>query len=362
MRLIGQQKMGFYPTPPSVVDQVVTWLKFPETPFPALDPCAGEGAALARCVDGTAAVSFGIELDGGRVLEAKEVLNRVLCADAINTARTSHDSWSLLWANPPYDDSLGTVDQKRSRMELEFLRKYTPRLVPDGVLVFIIPQGYAGGDVAKYLAFYYHSLRAWRFEDAEYLRFKQCVIIGRRKKKGFEEQGVEASLSRFAMDGWSAPALDVADTPAYVVPPADPEVAQFEVHDIVPDGRDIERSPLFRRAAMMIGESGERAAGSPPVTPHKGHLALLLAAGEVDGPVGAGDLRHVVRGTAIKEQRIEDRPGTTIHDGIPVQITRRFAVDHFTVSVTAIGPDGTLHTISGAKKEAQGDKAGGKGK
>ena len=347
--------MGFYPTPLSVVEQVVTWLHFPESPFPALDPCAGEGEALARCVAGTAAVTYGIELDGGRVVEAKKILARVLCADAINGAHTSHEAWSLLWANPPYVESLAAEDKKRSRMELEFLHKYTSRLVPEGILVFIIPQKYVGRDVARFLAFHYHNIQAWRFGDSEYTRFKQGVVIGQRKKKGFEDETVQAALDRFADLGHAAPRLYGADVPSYVVPPADPEVVQFEVHDIVPDARDIERSPLFRRASTLIGETGERIAGSPPVTPHKGHLALLLAAGEVDGPVGTGNLRHVVHGSAMKEKRIEERPGTRMVDGIPCQYARVFQVDHFSVSVTAIRPDGTIHTISGGKKEEKGD-------
>jgi len=360
LRLIGQQKMGFYPTPLGVVDLVRSWLTFPDTPFPALDPCAGEGEALARCVEGTAAVSYGIELDGGRVLEARKVLDRVLCADAVaqRATKTSHDSWSLLWANPPYDDTKeGGI---RERMELTFLRKYTPRLVPRGVLVFIIPQTYAGGDVAKYLSFHYSDLRFWRFPDQlGYGTYKQVVILGRRKEKGVEDAAMQRALDAFALDGLRAYAMDVPRNGAsYVVPPANADVEQFESAEFTVDEAGVLDSPLWSRVRGMLGEEGERQAGRPPVTPHKGHLALLLSSGEVDGSVGSGDLRHVVRGSSIKRKRIEERPGTRMRDGFEETYMRRFEVDYFTVSVTALRPDGTMLTISGAKGEKDAAAAG----
>ena len=79
------------------------------------------------------------------------------------------------------------------------------------------------------------------------------------------------------------------------------------------------------------------------MTPHKGHLALQLAAGEVDGVIGSGALRHVVRGSAQKYQQREERESAP--DAKGETHARVFMVDHFKVQVLALGPDGEMHTL-----------------
>ena len=49
MRTAGQIKMGYYPTPPRIVELIRERLDFPtKTTFAALDPCCGEGNALQQ--------------------------------------------------------------------------------------------------------------------------------------------------------------------------------------------------------------------------------------------------------------------------------------------------------------------------
>ena len=47
MRIQGGIKMGHYPTPARVVDLIRNYLAFPPGQFSSLDPCCGEGDALA---------------------------------------------------------------------------------------------------------------------------------------------------------------------------------------------------------------------------------------------------------------------------------------------------------------------------
>ncbi len=46
MRLEAKIKMGYYPTPLSVVDRIRLFLEFPENDVSLFDPCCGEGFAL----------------------------------------------------------------------------------------------------------------------------------------------------------------------------------------------------------------------------------------------------------------------------------------------------------------------------
>ena len=349
MRLIGQQKMGFYPTPPVVTDLIGSWLQFPDGPFPALDPCAGEGEALACCLQGPAGVGYGIEIDGGRVLEARQRLPHVLCGDAL-LAHTAAGAWSLLWLNPPYDDGTASGGGRAERLEQAFLAKYLPRLVPGGVLVYIIPHKQLSPEIATLLAYQCEGLRYWRFPNTEYRRFWQVVILGRRKGKPYDDEGTAAALLRFGRQHLRAaplPRRSPEDRP-FAVPAAPPEVERFASGQLSAAAlaAACTGSPCWSRMAAMIGTTGMRTAGRPPVTPHKGHLALQLAAGEVDGPVGIGELRHVVRGSAIKYQRRETRSETVINSRGEREVhEREFDVDHFRVSVMALAPDGTLYTL-----------------
>jgi hypothetical protein len=341
--------MGFYPTPPEIVDLVRTWLRFPAAPFPALDPCAGEGEALARCVHGSKAVTYGIELDGGRVLAARQRLHRVLCCDALQ-ARTAHDAWSLLWLNPPYDSDTAGEGSRAERKELQFLAKYTPRLLPQGVLVYILPQAKITAEVAGYLARHYDRLVCRRFPGALYWRFRQAVVLGAQKVRPWEDPAAAATLLAVARQGEAAPALEPrpeTERP-YTVPEADPEVSEFASAHPAPEVAEAEvrSSPLWRTLEILSGAIGVRQAGRPPVPVHKGHLALLLASGEIDGPVGTGPERHVVRGVAVKYTQRETRPvETTDRWGRPEIRDRVFEVEQFRVQVTCLLPDGTLYTL-----------------
>ena len=55
MRIAGRMKMGYYPTPERVVEQIRKCLSFPREPFTALDPCCGEGLALEQLLSNTQA-------------------------------------------------------------------------------------------------------------------------------------------------------------------------------------------------------------------------------------------------------------------------------------------------------------------
>jgi len=141
MRIHGRIKMGHYPTPGPVVDLIRNYLSFPNATFAALDPCCGEGQALAGIVSGRRAVTYGVELDHQRADASKTRLHHVLRC-GIEETRIQHRACSLLLLNPPYDEL--TLEEeaatKTERQERAFLRMTVPYLIAGGVLVYIIPQ------------------------------------------------------------------------------------------------------------------------------------------------------------------------------------------------------------------------------
>lgn len=224
MRLAGRIKMGYYPTPPRVVAMLSTWFGSSQ-PFAALDPCCGEGRALAdflQCRHGAA--GYGVELDRARAMEARRRLRRVLHTDAF-FIRTSHEAFSLLWLNPPYDTG-EAEDGRRERLEVRFLRDMHVYLKPGGVLIYIIPEEQLTEKVAKMLTYRFSDLRAFRFPDPEFGEYGQVVVLGGKKPAPAAEPESAEALARAATDG-ALPPLEPAPDPAYAIPSSDPEVRIF---------------------------------------------------------------------------------------------------------------------------------------
>ncbi|MFP3868948.1 MAG: DUF6094 domain-containing protein [Desulfobacteraceae bacterium] len=175
-RLASQAKMGYYPTPPDIVEHVKTGLALPGPGlYRLLDTCCGEGEALAQLAAGLSEVTtYGIELDENRVKAASQKLDHVVWGDALNELKITTRSFSLLWLNPPYD-----WDGDGGRLESQFLWAHRRYLVKGGWLVFIIPHR-ALKDTAESLS-KLANLQIYAFPKPEFDVFKQVVVLGQNK-------------------------------------------------------------------------------------------------------------------------------------------------------------------------------------
>ncbi len=189
MRLKAKTTMGYVPTPDKTLGHLKTWLKIAsEAGLPKngvlyrlLDPCCGKGEALsaiAQSLGPGPVETFGIELSDERAPAAEQVLTRV-----INTAyehvTLTDETFSLGWLNPPYDGE--TMTGGGQRLEETFLYATTPRLVPGGVVVFIIQHKRVTEKMARHLFGWYDDLRCFKLPPDEYEVYKQVVILGVRR-------------------------------------------------------------------------------------------------------------------------------------------------------------------------------------
>jgi hypothetical protein len=103
-RAAGLAKVGYYPTPPEALRRLCALL----SPAPGsghvrvLDPCAGEGDALAEVASALDGEPFAAEVQRDRAALCRERFSRAIWGDAFRL-RLSHHAFSLLWLNPPYD-------------------------------------------------------------------------------------------------------------------------------------------------------------------------------------------------------------------------------------------------------------------
>ncbi len=333
MRLAGQVKMGYYPTPLGVVELIRKFIDFPDGVANAFDPCCGEGLALEALTRGTQAITYGIELDRSRAEEAGRRLRHVVHAGYEET-EVSPGSMGLLLLNPPYDDGEG------ERKELIFLRDLLDTLAESGILVYIIPQSRLSRPIAALLASNFSQIRVYRFPDPDFQAFGQVVVFGRKNIWPIDCAGeVErlASLREKVLE----PLGEAVST--YDVPAGENAIVRARAkkpEELVKMAQD---SPLLVRMRDLVEPPTLGAMGQPPTRLHIGHLGLLLSAGQRKGLVGKGAGRHIVVGnfffndTATTETE-EDS------DGHEVTVEKR--LETFKVTIKMLLPTGEIRRLN----------------
>ncbi|MBW1732375.1 MAG: class I SAM-dependent methyltransferase [Deltaproteobacteria bacterium] len=310
-RLASQIKMGYYPTPVDVVARVKEMLHIPEGAR-LLDPCCGEGEALALLAEGTGASSYGVELERERFKKSREVLDCVLWADALYEATVSKKAFSLLWLNPPYDTDTVGEQQRKQRAEIQFLKKYWNCLQPNGVLVYIIPAASARY-AAPLLSARCSNLAIMKFPDQSFWDFKQIVIICRKARPGKQEiasnnQALEtAHMAPYSYQVRKSIPSIIENQLSYEVPSSQVEREDlvFVSHRLDPEEafQHVRKSSAWARAAAIVFSSKRHNEISPLMPLREGHLAMLLASGMMNGEVlGEDGQKLVVKGSVCKVQ------------------------------------------------------------
>ncbi len=300
-------KNGYFPTDEETLSRILQAIEGPEEGrLRILDPCCGEGVALAECkhhLGPERTEAFGVEYDEDRAWHAKQLLDRCIHGDAQDCI-IGRRQFGLLWLNPPYGDlvadkaGLSYKGKGRARLEKLFYSLSIPWLAFGGVMVLIVPAYSLDRELATWIATHFERVWAW---SAPEQRFKQAVIFGIRRRSA-DATGVgevRKRLESHAEDPF--PVLPGAWRGArYRVPPAPPrQEAKFASSrlDLRQLAEELTRHRgLWDRFDLGFGRAGQ--AGRRPLRALSDwHLALALAAGQVSGLVSAADGRqYLIKG------------------------------------------------------------------
>ena len=325
MRLAAQIKGGFYPAPTSAIQMALDRIDLPAGDVAILDPCCGKAAALKQLHDALGGTAWGVELDEGRLAESRQTLpdaSIIGPASFLSNVACTWRSFSLIWLNPPFDDELGGG----RREELTFLRKATDLLVSGGVLAFVLPERVARQlPIQHFLMGNYEQFTLCPFPEDE-RPFDEVLILARRRKKPINHW---ESQERFGDYRYTLPASDGAKRWEKT------GLTEAEL------ATALAASPLRR----LLSEHRTRGLTSPPLSLGKGHIALLLASGHLDGVVRPeGEPPHVVRGTVRKEQYVDRVEESESADGQRLRTTTIYS-EKIVLSVRAVGTDGVVRTF-----------------
>ncbi len=314
MRPPALEKMGFYQTSINVAQLLKTYFQSAETGR-LLDPCAGEGTAASILAKALNCQSWGAELSPARAALASEKMDRLFNAPW-GSCHLTNESITLLFLNPPYShDRLG--DQKR--LELEFLKSTTPKLMRGGALVYIVPHALLRDlDVASHLAGYYEQITVYRYPETE---FNQVIVLAVKRQK-FKVPSAEEVRQVQTWADVEPPILEAVSEPVYALLPASDKGASGQpVRFTRLDWQPEEIVDATQKRGVMASKewldliNPSRALGKfkQPVMPlKKGHVAMLMASGMM-GTLHLNDedgQPMLVKGRVVKvTEKVEEKVG-----------------------------------------------------
>jgi hypothetical protein len=197
MRLAAQMRGGFYPAPTDAIAHAATFLRPPREPWTICDPCAGEGAAIKQLSDLLGcpqSLIYAIELDDSRAVKVRDTFHeaQVLAPASFFGCRSSPNSFSMIYLNPPFDDNYAG-----GRMEIQFLQTATHWLMPGGVMALVCPETVADeySDVRRHFGIYYENCMIVPFPE-EHRHFKEVIVFGHKRAR--------PQVDRWASDGWDS--------------------------------------------------------------------------------------------------------------------------------------------------------------
>ncbi|MGB7150825.1 MAG: DUF6094 domain-containing protein [Terriglobales bacterium] len=344
MRPHGQTKLGFFPLPIAEARRLKNWLSFPER-FSALDPCVGDGVAIAHLLHGVMAHRYGIEIDANRAEQARALGIEVLQANAMDV-RCSPEAVSLLYLNPPYDWEYG--ESNNQRLEAVFLEHTYRWLKAGGVLLFVIPQ-LRLAKCARLLAEHFTDLRVFRLTELACLQYRQIVVLATRRKRHSKVSDtalldgmryLEALATKTELEP-----LGINPEAQYQTPASEPVVLTNmgipldEVEDLLLE------SAAYRQAGRVLLPKLNDVRGRPLTPLHGGHVGLLCTAGMLNGVFGENEARHIAHWRSVK---FTDHWEEEEEDGIKILHDR----ERFSHELTLVFANGKTQILTHEKKEA----------
>lgn len=353
MRLMAQQKLGYYPIPTRALAMLTRILQPVDSAdaarFTMIDPCCGKGAALRQLGEALGIPPenrYGIELDEYRSNAARDNNpgSPILGPCAFETAAVHGADFSLVYLNPPFDDEMGGG----ARAEYSFLRRVHPIIVKAGVLVMVLPHRtwHTRKELRVEVDSCYQDVRTYAF-PASCRKYGEVFVVGIRRTKMV---AVDKDSPCSGDNNWSPyaekryPAIDsVAAGPLYALPhgthPRRFLKMGYTEAELV---EAIEASPLNRLLEPPTPPPKRR----PPLPPNRGQLGLLLASGELQGVVsGPGITPHVIRGSVRKEKYERESETTVSESGAAT--TKTVMADKVVRTVRIVMADGRIKTLEG---------------
>lgn len=329
---MNHRKSGFFPTDDGTLDSLFNELTPTEKTVNLLDPCCGQGDALAQFKHHyPRAKTYGVELDLARAETARSQLDYVYHADIYDVG-LGRGQFDLLFLNPPYGNDLtdNLSNDKSERLEHKFLTQTFSSLKAEGVLVYIVPGKSIDEPRSKWLLARFKDLT---IRKAAVDTYKQVVVIGTklRQQRSVNAKMVEALLRQ--VDGEQL----LQRKTDYQLPSSKSKAKVIVKHlneDAITEvkkryrGQWVYFDTLFRANVTNDFQS-------PIHSLSQWHLALLITSGAVQGTVENkdGSRRLLVKGAVKKLKKVSQTATKDTKGNVTTEISSK---DQFSAQIKAI--------------------------
>lgn len=341
---VNQAKLGAYYTDPQHCRWMAELLEFPKgEEVCCLEPAIGDANAVCLVTKKKENMNihiFGVDLNEDTVdtVNQNPDVEECLWGDFLTDVIVSPKAFSFCYSNPPYGEENG------KRIEVKFLRKIIPCLTQEAVLVYVIPQYVAESRAFQEVWNSFLSLECgYRFREKEFEKWKQVVLIGRKKAK-------EGDVPKENMLQWSGkeeiPLLPSAFSGEKIrVPNSNSrELSVFTTKDF-----NYNRALSFVQNSSLAGVIEDRIQQEkyitdrlkrPPIMPNAGQMYLMAISGAGQGLVGSENTKdlHLQRGIVKNTEESEIQES---EDGYLVEVVRKYSK----ISFNIIENSGKIHSM-----------------
>lgn len=346
--LYNEAKLGAYYTDVGHCKRIGRLFSFPDDEVCVLEPSIGDGKAVISVTENCSNRKiFGVELNKNTYdkIKSDEHFEYLLNEDFLKGIKVSHASFSFCFANPPY----GVDQDGKERLEKLFIEKIYGYLAKDAILTLVIPYHVLTDEkVLRCFMARFNPLAVFKFDDNEYKKFKQIVVIGmKRRGLGFMNEWYK----KFCSEIDSIEKLDYLPQLDEEVPDKIPVLPSYSDNieyfttlrfDYAKAAEGLKSSPLYKviQEKAVTEEYTAAELGRPPVPLKKDSLYICAIAGGGQGIVGSEETHdlHLQRGVAKVEKENEIVP-----NGDQTEVIER---SYTKVSLNIIQNDGTITTLS----------------
>lgn len=267
-------KLNYYPVPPNILASITNRFS-PQKGAVILDPCAGEGDALAAWVNAVDGVGYACELDRLRAQKCATLFPYTVHDDMFKL-QMAKQRVSLAWVNPPYDNG----------KELDFLKRVIERdwVMMDGYIAYIVYEQHLTPQLWGVLTACSSEIHILGWDDVIMGDYRHvCVIAKRGKPRTDKTAWIEALTNQAAARLWDDRTAD--DLPiTYQLPAPKPGALEFHAYRITPDDLvgAINREGHSEALKLWLNTSGEPDHTPPLNEPRMAHLLTLVQAGALD--------------------------------------------------------------------------------
>lgn len=280
-----------------------------------LEPSVGDGSALMAVTGDRMNIKrYAVEINPETYqthLKDNENFISVLNEDFLRGVKISHGVFSFCFANPPYGEQRETEGSKR--LELLFLERISYYLKSEAYLAYVIP--YAVFSEEKFFRAVlsrYVICEYFRFDDKEYEKYHQVVVVLRKKRSGqsgYLRSDFEASYQkvlRFQEIPYLPKEPEEVEVRYEVHASKDSDIEFFTSMKFKPEAakESMDTSPLYDYFGASLFQKAYTGCDlNQPIVPVSKDIAYLLAvSGGGQGLAGdevEGTL-HLQRGVARK--------------------------------------------------------------